>query len=75
MVYSTLNKVETTYLDTNEYNLFKQSLSNINNTDQADLLDSQHLMSFRLKVSTSLAFWCGIIQVLNIEYFNSFGVR
>lgn len=62
MVYSTINRLELKYLETNEYLDFKKSIANT--TDLDTQLDNDHIMQFRLKVATSLAFWCGIIQVI-----------
>lgn len=69
MVLSTIQRLELEYIETDAFTQFKQSLSNSNltlnnetnsNSNQID----DHIMKFRTKVSTSLAFWCGVVQVI-----------
>jgi MFS superfamily sulfate permease-like transporter len=61
MVYSAISKCELIYLETDDYLKFKNSLVNNSNNDNEN---ADHIMKFKLKVATSLAFWCGLIQVL-----------
>ena len=63
MVYSTISQQEAIYLDS-----LVSSPNPINMTDNngsliAELDPIVDLMEFRIKVATSLCFWCGIIQV------------
>lgn len=61
MVYSTISRLEGEYVDTEEYSNYRNNLANSSNQTVSDIDD--HIMEFRLKVATSLAFWCGIVQV------------
>lgn len=62
MVLSTIQRVETDYIDTKEFNEFKQNLTNLTEEVSSAQVE-QHIMDIRLKIATSLAFWCGITQV------------
>ena len=69
MVYSTIQRLELEYVESDAYSQFKKQnyLINLNQTlNNGSVLDhtmDDHLMEFKIKVSTSLAFWCGIVQV------------
>lgn len=62
MVYSTINRLENDYIVTNKYSDFTRSLNNLSRED-VNSQNEQHILDFRLRVATSLTFWCGLIQV------------
>ena len=74
MVYSTISRLELAFIESPEYLLYKKnSLSNndsfflSNETIVKNNEIDEMIMGFRLKVATSLTFWCGIIQVKKIK--------
>ena len=67
MVYSTIQKLELKYVESDAFLHFKQNLSVSLENDTFDSRQiDDHIMKFRIKVSTSLAFCCGIVQVSKI---------
>jgi MFS superfamily sulfate permease-like transporter len=66
MVYSVIQRLESEYLESNEYYLLNlnSTNNNYNNTITINNLDDDHIMKFRIKVATSLAFWCGCVQIV-----------
>jgi solute carrier family 26 (sulfate anion transporter), member 6 len=66
MVYSVIQRLESEYLESNEYYLLNlnSTNNNYNNTIIINNLDDDHIMKFRIKVATSLAFWCGCVQIV-----------
>ena len=74
MVYSTINRMETDFLASEEYLKLSQiDLTVLNNTDidyrlnQTNLDLDNTIVMFRIKVASSLAFWCGFFQVLYLQ--------
>jgi len=63
MVYSTIQRLELEYVESDAYSQFKHLNQTLNNGSVSDHIIDDHLMEFKIKVSTSLAFWCGIVQV------------
>jgi solute carrier family 26 (sulfate anion transporter), member 6 len=59
MVYSVIQRLESEYLESNDYYLNSTN----NNTTIINNLDD-HIMNFRIKIATSLAFWCGCVQII-----------
>lgn len=55
MVYSTITKLENKFIETASLNSTLES--NITNFDEK-------LMDVRLRIATSLSFWCGVVQIL-----------
>ena len=69
MVYGTISRLELKFIETPEYltfreNLFiNESLFISNETFSESSEPDEMLMTFRLKVATSLTFWCGTVLV------------
>lgn len=55
MVYSTITKLENKFIETAALNSTLEP--NITNFDEK-------LMDVRLRIATSLSFWCGVVQIL-----------
>lgn len=73
MVYSTISRLESEYVESDAFLNYKKSLLNNNFTllNESTSLNSDHddhIMNFRIRVSTSLAFWCGTVQVSHSSY-------
>jgi len=67
MVLSTIQRLELEYTDSETFFRFKQNYlienQTLNNGTISNYNIDDHIMEFKIKVSTSLAFWCGIVQV------------
>ena len=70
MVYSVIQRLESEYLESNDYylifNLNSTNNNNNNNNNNTNIINNidDHIMTFRIKVATSLAFWCGCVQII-----------
>ena len=62
MVYSTVNRIESEFSEIYKLNdqMSNNSLTDLNQTSSNTAYDPQAL---KIKISTGLAFWCGIFQV------------
>lgn len=69
MVYGSISKLEAEFLQTKSVIVSTEIIQNNTNgstiIDHVNLISYEDLMAFRVKVATSLAFWCGVIQVIS----------
>lgn len=68
MVYGSISKLEAEFLQNKSIIITSEVISNATNEsaiiDHINFISEEDLIAFRVKVATSLAFWCGVIQLL-----------